>query len=62
MVLLRVRDEDGVVGLGEAVPLALRGGVSLAEVVRELEGLAAEHRGRLQGAVSARRGARWRPR
>jgi len=38
MVLLRVRDADGVVGLGEAVPLALRGGVSLAEVVRELDG------------------------
>jgi L-alanine-DL-glutamate epimerase-like enolase superfamily enzyme len=38
MVLLRVRDEDGVVGLGEAVPLALRGGVGLAAVVRELEG------------------------
>ena len=38
MVLLRVRDEDGVVGLGEAVPLALRGGVGLAEVVRELKG------------------------
>jgi L-alanine-DL-glutamate epimerase-like enolase superfamily enzyme len=37
MVLLRLRDEDGVVGLGEAVPLALRGGVGLAEVVRELE-------------------------
>jgi L-alanine-DL-glutamate epimerase-like enolase superfamily enzyme len=40
MVLLRVRDEDGVIGLGEAVPLALRGGVGLAEVVRELEGWA----------------------
>lgn len=40
MVLLRVRDEDGVVGLGEAVPLALRGGAGLAEVVRELEGWA----------------------
>src|SRR5690348_5575460 len=37
MVLLRLRDEDGVVGLGEAVPLALRGGVGLREVVRELE-------------------------
>lgn len=37
MVLLRVRDEDGVVGLGEAVPLSLRGGVSLVEVARELE-------------------------
>lgn len=38
MVLLRVRDADGIVGLGEAVPLALRGGVSLVEVVAELEG------------------------
>jgi L-alanine-DL-glutamate epimerase-like enolase superfamily enzyme len=37
MVLLRVRDEEGVVGLGEAVPLSLRGGVGLTEVVRELE-------------------------
>jgi L-Ala-D/L-Glu epimerase len=44
MVLLRVRDEDGVVGLGEAVPLALRGGVGLREVVAELEGWR-EHRG-----------------
>jgi L-alanine-DL-glutamate epimerase-like enolase superfamily enzyme len=40
MVLLRVRDADGVVGLGEAVPLALRGGVGLTEVVAELEGWA----------------------
>jgi len=40
MVLLRVRDEDGVVGLGEAVPLSLRGGASLERVVRELEGWA----------------------
>ncbi|MDQ2630578.1 MAG: mandelate racemase/muconate lactonizing enzyme family protein [Actinomycetota bacterium] len=43
MVLLRVRDEEGLVGLGEAVPLSLRGGVGLTEVVRELEGWA-EHR------------------
>ena len=42
MVLLRVRDEDGVVGLGEAVPLALRGGVGIEQVVRELEGWAGE--------------------
>lgn len=42
MVLLRLRDEDGVVGLGEAVPLSLRGGVGLEQVVRELEGFA-EH-------------------
>ncbi len=40
MVLLRVRDEDGVVSLGEAVPLSLRGGVALGQVVRELEGWA----------------------
>lgn len=38
MVLLRIRDEDGFEGLGEAVPLSLRGGVTIAEVVRELEG------------------------
>lgn len=40
MVLLRVRDEDGAVGLGEAVPLSLRGGIGLTEVVKELEGWA----------------------
>lgn len=40
MVLLRLRDEDGVVGLGEAVPLSLRGGAGLERVVRELEGWA----------------------
>lgn len=39
MVLLRLRDEEGVEGLGEAVPLALRGGAPLAQVVAELEGL-----------------------
>jgi o-succinylbenzoate synthase len=39
MVLLRLCDEDGLVGLGEAVPLSLRGGTALAEVVAELEGL-----------------------
>lgn len=36
MVLLRLRSEEGLVGLGEAVPLSLRGGVSLPEVVAEL--------------------------
>ena len=40
MVLLRLRDEDGLVGLGEAVPLSLRGGASIEQVVEELEGLA----------------------
>jgi o-succinylbenzoate synthase len=39
MVLLRLRDEDGHIGLGEAVPLSLRGGATLAQVVEELEGL-----------------------
>jgi o-succinylbenzoate synthase len=39
MVLLRIRDEEGVEGLGEAVPLSLRGGVTLADVVKELEEL-----------------------
>jgi L-alanine-DL-glutamate epimerase-like enolase superfamily enzyme len=41
MALLRLRDEDGLVGLGEAVPLSLRGGVALERVVADLEGLAA---------------------
>ena len=36
MVLLRLRDEDGVEGLGEAVPLSLRGGATLESVVAEL--------------------------
>ena len=36
MVLLRLRDDDGVTGLGEAVPLSLRGGASLREVAAEL--------------------------
>ncbi len=40
MVLLRLRSDDGLVGLGEAVPLSLRGGTGLAHVVDELEQLA----------------------
>jgi len=39
MVLLRLRNEEGLVGLGEAVPLSLRGGTGLAQVVEELERL-----------------------
>jgi o-succinylbenzoate synthase len=39
MVLLRLRSEDGLVGLGEAVPLSLRGGTTLGTVVAELEQL-----------------------
>lgn len=41
MVLLRVTDGEGRVGLGEAVPLSLRGGTGLEQVVAELEGLGA---------------------
>lgn len=39
MALLRVRSDDGLVGLGEAVPLSLRGGVRLTQVIEELERL-----------------------
>ena len=39
MVLLRLRSEDGLTGLGEAVPLSLRGGVGMDQVVRELTAL-----------------------
>jgi o-succinylbenzoate synthase len=40
MVLLRLRSDDGLLGLGEAVPLSLRGGTGLGQVVEELEALA----------------------
>jgi L-alanine-DL-glutamate epimerase-like enolase superfamily enzyme len=36
MVLLRLRGDDGSAGLGEAVPLSLRGGATLGEVEAEL--------------------------
>jgi len=39
MALLRLRDAEGLTGLGEAVPLSLRGGTTLEQVVAELEGL-----------------------
>ncbi len=51
LVLLRVRDEAGVVGLGEAVPLSLRGGATLEQVVRELEAL--DESGTLDRALAA---------
>lgn len=53
MVLLRLRDEDGVVGLGEAVPLSLRGGAGLTQVVRELEGWAESSEGQEAEGLSA---------
>lgn len=40
MVLLRIRDEEGLFGLGEAVPLSMRGGATLAQVAAELEAVA----------------------
>jgi o-succinylbenzoate synthase len=49
MVLVRARTDDGLKGLGEAVPLTLRGGSTLAAVVDELRGAAAE----LEGAELA---------
>lgn len=39
MVLLRLRSEEGLIGLGEAVPLSLRGGATLTQIVEELERL-----------------------
>lgn len=38
MVVVRVHADSGEVGLGEAVPLSLRGGPTLGTVVAELEG------------------------
>jgi o-succinylbenzoate synthase len=39
IALLRLRGDEGLLGLGEAVPLSLRGGATLAQVVAELEAL-----------------------
>jgi o-succinylbenzoate synthase len=41
LILLRVTDDDGLVGLGETTSLSLRGGRALREIVAELEGIAA---------------------
>lgn len=38
LVLLKIRDEEGIEGLGEAVPLSLRGGADLRSVISALEG------------------------
>ena len=37
MLIVRVRDADGAIGHGDAVPLSLRGGSSLAEVRAEID-------------------------
>ncbi len=39
MVLLQLRCDEGLTGLGEAVPLSLRGGTTLTQIVDELERL-----------------------
>jgi o-succinylbenzoate synthase len=52
MVLLRLRSDEGLVGLGEAVPLSLRGGATLERVVAELNQLAEQRdlrEGELEG-------------
>src|SRR6476469_3303806 len=36
MVLVRLRTDEGLEGLGEAVPLSLRGGAALPAIVHEL--------------------------
>jgi L-Ala-D/L-Glu epimerase len=53
MVLLRLRSTEGVVGLGEAVPLSLRGGTGLVEVVRELEALTGLPHGDVKGVCAS---------
>jgi L-alanine-DL-glutamate epimerase-like enolase superfamily enzyme len=49
MVLLRLRSDEGVVGLGEAVPLSLRGGTGRVAVVRELAALTGRPHGDVEG-------------
>ena len=39
LILLRVTDPDGVVGLGETTSLSLRGGRGLEEIAQELRGV-----------------------
>lgn len=36
-VLLRLKDENGIIGLGEGVPMSLRGGESIRTIVSQLE-------------------------
>jgi o-succinylbenzoate synthase len=54
MVLLRLRSEDGLVGLGEAVPLSMRGGTALGRVVQELEAFARTEDDRSASSAPAR--------
>lgn len=55
VVLLRLRSGDGLTGLGEAVPLALRGSAPLSRVVGELEllgELSELHEASLMGGIA----------
>jgi L-alanine-DL-glutamate epimerase-like enolase superfamily enzyme len=45
LVLVRLRSDDGIVGLGEAAPLVLRGGPGLTTLVAQLEGCGSALRG-----------------
>jgi o-succinylbenzoate synthase len=47
IVLVRLRTDEGVEGLGEAVPLLLRGGATLERIVGELRGSVAPRLARL---------------
>ena len=53
MVLLRLRDEDGLVGLGEAVPLSLRGGARSSRSSRSWRGSAGRDGARRGDAAAA---------
>ncbi len=39
MLIIRIRDEDGATGYGDAVPMSLRGGSDLASIRSDLEGI-----------------------
>jgi muconate cycloisomerase len=53
MALVRLRDDEGVVGLGEAVPLSLRGGARLEQVVNELRASSGESNERMTAPARA---------
>lgn len=52
MILLRIRTDEGATGLGEAVPLALRGGATLADLDRSLRRACARLEGTDIGAMA----------
>jgi o-succinylbenzoate synthase len=52
MALLRIRTDEGAVGIGEAVPLTLRGGASLVKVMRQLRRVGHRLRGTEVGELA----------